>query len=327
MKRTKNEYGGYLPLELAKRKEYFSYENNQMKRFNCAKAAIAYALEHMDVDVIYMPHYMCPNVCKEVENHGIDVKYYHLDNQLLPVNVQDEKNACIYVTDYFGVMDEKITSYVKSMADAKVIMDNCHSFFHEPVMSENVYNVYSCKKFFGVPDGAYLIAKQLEDDFEEEVTYSSENAMYLLQSLERGTNYCYTEKKKADAWLADKYGNISVLGRKMLESLDYTAIRDRRHANFNLYQEAFADINLIACEKESVPYIYPLNVGKDIKQQLVANKIYVPTLWGQTLDSKFEGTLEYHLSKNTIFLPLDQRYDDDDIGYIIDIVKGVLNNE
>ena len=39
-------------------------------------------------------------------------------------------------------------------------MDNAQAFFTEP--EKNVDTIYTCRKFFGVPDGAYLITNQIE---------------------------------------------------------------------------------------------------------------------------------------------------------------------
>ena len=61
----------------------------------------------------------------------------------------------------------------------------------------------------------------------------------------------------------------------------------------------------------------------DIRKRLIENKIFVPTLWADTLEDEYVGTDEYLLSKNTLFLPVDQRYDEEDIKYIIDIVRRI----
>lgn len=325
MKRTREEYGGFLPLELAHGREYYDYLKGKLSRFNCAKAAISFVLDRLHCELIYLPYYLCPNVCHEIECHGIEVRYYYIDDMLLPLDIRDEKETCVYLVNYFGIMDKRFLEQVEKFENATVIIDNSHSFFCIPVLRKGVYNIYSCKKFFGVPDGAYLIAEQMINEFvEEKKVFSSEHALYLLDNLERGTNYCYQEKKEADKWLAENYGTISILGQKLLESIDYENVKQRRYENFLLYHENFKEINFIQCEDESVPYIYPLNVGKNIKEKLVAAKIYVPTLWSQLLQKQFYGSREYHLSNETIFLPLDQRYNNADIGFIIETVRGIL---
>ena len=69
-----------------------------------------------------------------------------------------------------------------------MIIDNCHSFFEKPIMEKRFFNVYSCKKFFRVPDGAYLIGEDIAVRNTKEV-YADEKAGYLIECLEHGTNY------------------------------------------------------------------------------------------------------------------------------------------
>ena len=117
---------------------------------------------------------------------------------------------------------------------------------------------------------------------------------------------------------------MSILAQRILMSIDYDAVKYRRHENFSLYEEAFATSNILTCEKESSPYMYPLNIGKNIKKQLVEQKIYVPTLWDSTLKEQFKEKFEYRLADETIFLPVDQRYEKNDIQYIIEVIFDIL---
>ena len=312
------EYGGYLPLELRKGDEYF--KNLPLKRFNCGKAALSFVLKNHSFNRLYVPYYLCPNVLKELESHGAEVVYYNINSDLMPERIMDEEDSCIYLVDYFGVMDNKVKKLANSMKHASIILDFCHSFFCEPIIKKNVYNIYSAKKFFGVPDGAYLITEGFNGK-EETYSFSSDYSDYLIQSLEHGTNYCYDLKKKADKIIGGNYDTMSILAKRLLESIDYQSVMGIRKRNFKIYDSYFSEINRIKVEDESVPYMFPLNVGKNIKKELVAEKIYVPTLWSSTFDDSFKGTLEYKLSGETLFLPVDQRYNDEDIIYICDTVQ------
>ena len=72
-------------------------------------------------------------------------------------------------------------------------------------------------------------------------------------------------------------------------------------------------------------YIFPLWLEDNIKSLLVEQRIYVPTLWREALIPDCQGRIEYDLSENTAFLPLDQRYSDADMEYLIGVVTKVLN--
>ena len=194
-------------------------------------------------------------------------------------------------------------------------------FFHKPNVGENY--IYSCKKFFGVPDGSYLIT----DDYIEEqgsLSKGAEYSNYLITALESGTNYCYNEKKKVDDLLGRTYDNMSIIADKIMRSIDYDMVINIRRENAAQYERAFSEINRIKIEKNSVPYMYPLNFGQNIKKELIGKKIFVPTLWEQCKEEKYKETWEYDLTENTLFLPVDQRYDKEDVEYVISIVKSLM---
>lgn len=313
-------YGGYLPLELRQGKDYFC--SLPAMRFNCANAAIDHILDLIDVKSVYLPYYMCPNICENLNNKDINVIYYHVGDDLLPVDEFSDKNACIYITDYFGIMGNTIDDLISKYSGNYIIADFCHAFYHQPVIEDKVFCIYSARKFFGVPDGAYLVNKNLTSDYSDtDVSYSSEFSSYLLTSLEHGTNYAYKDKKEADSIIKLNKGKMSYLARRILNSIDYEAVKTIRKQNAAKYDDAFSSINLIHIEKNSSPYMYPLNIGKDIRSQLVKENVFTPTLWGQLLSEEFNNTKERELTTNTVFLPVDQRYDETDIDTVIGIVR------
>ena len=114
---------------------------------------------------------------------------------------------------------------------------------------------------------------------------------------------------------------MSYLARRILNSIDYEAVKAIRKQNAAKYDDAFSSINLIHIEKNSSPYMYPLNIGKDIRSLLVKENVFTPTLWGQLLSEEFNNTKERELTTNTVFLPVDQRYDETDIDTVIGIVR------
>lgn len=223
----------------------------------------------------------------------------------------------VLLVNYFGVYRANIDRFLGT--GAKLIIDNCQAFYSEPVMADNVLNFYSFKKDFGTPDGAFVIGFHVEN-----YHLAQEDGLskcdYLLGSLVEGTNKWYQRKKEVDAQIASDKLQASKITRLIIKSIDYEGVKEIRTRNFKLYEDAFSADNLIKCDKDSVPYLYPLNIGVDIKKKLVEKNIFVPTLWADTLEDEFVGTDEYLLSKNTLFLPVDQRYDGKDIKYIIDKV-------
>lgn len=326
MNQNEKEYGGFLPLELnLKDKNTKSYyDNYNIYSFNTVKASISLIKQDLGSEEIYVPYYLCPNVIAEIEKNFSVIHFYNINNNLLP-KINNLENKIVYIVNYFGVMDNSLKRFVYSNKNTIFIIDNAHSFYCKPIISNNVYNLYSCKKFFGVPDGGYLITKKIMHTPYKD-SFSNSISNYLIKSLEEGTNSCYKDKKEVDSYINNNYSGISVFSKKLMEKINYKKIKRIRHRNFKIYQKAFKKINHIKCEKKSIPYVYPLNVGINIKNELINQKIYVPTLWNMN-ENEDKIKFETFLKNNTIFLPLDQRYDVNDIEFIIAVVKELLENK
>jgi hypothetical protein len=74
-------------------------------------------------------------------------------------------------------------------------------------------------------------------------------------------------------------------------------------------------------------YYLLLENGKNIKKKLIKNRIYVPTLWPNVLDDVSENSFEYFITDNMIFLPIDQRYEENDKKYMLDVLKEALSGD
>lgn len=321
MNRKHESYGGFQPLELRRSNSYYSTSEYHLLKYNSAKVGIDKVINENKVKRIHVPLYLCPNVCKEIERHDLQVIYYKIDGNLLPLIENYEKDDWIYIVDYFGIMSNRMDQFIKNHTNFHYIVDNCHSFFHRPNVGSNY--IYSCRKFFGVPDGSYLITEDFICE-QEELSNGAGYAGYLLTSLENGTNACYQEKKHVDELLGQSYDNMSKLADAIMHSVDYEFVANRRRENAKIYEQAFGGLNRIKVETDVIPYMYPLNFGTNIKRELIQRKIFVPTLWGQCGDEKYKGTWEHDLTENTLFLPVDQRYDEEDINYIVSVVKSLM---
>ena len=196
MNRTRPEYGGFLPLELNEGREFFHDYTSCLRRFNSIKAALYHLLENISISRVYIPYYYCPTTIAAIKSTGVTVCFYHINNQLLPEEIPDEADSAVLLVNYFGVRTEEIRKLTVSFRNAVVITDNAHAFFAEPVIGDGIYQLYSAKKFFGVPDGAYLLGKGVLPE-NEPPGYSHEYADYLLLTYEAGTNASYQKKKSA----------------------------------------------------------------------------------------------------------------------------------
>ncbi len=322
-KRTREEYGGFLPLELNPGQELFAKYENFLLRFNSVKAALAYLLDRLQCRKIYIPYYYCPSTIEAIKRMGKEVCFYHVDDQLMPIAVPDEQDSGVLLVDYFGVRGRQINALAKSFQSAEVIIDRAHSFYAAPVIERHIHNLYSAKKFFGVPDGAYLISAHFVSAGQVP-TEAYDYAGYLVLTYEKGTNAAYAMKKEADNVIADNYGCMSKLAIGLLQNVDYERVAGRRSANYKTLHSALKDRNELMLPEDCIPYQYPMLIreqGSDIKRKLIEDRIFVSTLWSGKELMRNGNPFELDMSKHCIFLPLDQRYYESDMEYIAGKVK------
>ncbi len=321
-----NSYGGFLPLELNRGSEYFVDYGESVLRYNSGKATITDVIKHVRPSRIHVPRYYCPSTTSAIINTGIEVEYYHLTNDLLPESIPDKEGEMVLLVDFFGVKNEAVDELSRDFYKAKVLIDRCHAFFTPPQIRTGIFNVYSAKKFIGVPDGAYLISSDASWE-EYPRTYASSYSNFLLTAYEEGTNAAYEGKKEADKAIAANYGGMSYLAEGILRSTDYNFIKEQREKNYSLLHLELSKINELKLPDSCSPYHYPLLIkekGVTLKKSLVASKIYVPTLWGDIDLPQERNGFEKEMSEDCVFLPLDQRYNEKDMKYIIAKVEETL---
>ena len=74
----------------------------------------------------------------------------------------------------------------------------------------------------------------------------------------------------------------------------------------------------LTMDDDAVPMVYPyLTDDATLRQRLIANRIYVATYWPNISDdNSYEAYLKHHL----LPLPIDQRYNEEDMKRIIEII-------
>ena len=316
------EYGGYLPLELPKKEEYFSFcDEKDILRLNCGRSTFFCAAKAAKVRKIFVPYLNCANSTDPFDAAGIPYEYYRLDDDLTPMDITPGEEDAVLWINYYGNAGEREKQKVLETYKT-VIVDNCHAFFSKPVLRDGVYNCYSTRKFFGVVDGAYLIAKGLPS-FSLKESCSAEDTLFILKTIEQGTNALYAENLKNEQRVAQKVTKMSKLTRRILSSIDYSEIQEIRFRNFCRLHRQLESINEFAVNTETKTHMYyPLLVTNDaLRSHLVENRIYTPTWWRHVPDLCGNEGIETKLSRYMLMIPMDQRYDESDMDDIVTIIR------
>jgi hypothetical protein len=117
---------------------------------------------------------------------------------------------------------------------------------------------------------------------------------------------------------------MSRLTRRLLGSVDIEAARLRRVSNFGYLHECLAETNLLRVATTARgPLCYPYQTrDEDVRERLTAAKVFVPTYWPDVLQRCRSSDVEYQLAKSILPLPIDQRYDEQHMKRIVDVVLG-----
>lgn len=310
------EIGGYLELE--------NYSMPMLHEdaiaLNTGRNCLAYLIETNNIESIYLPYFICSAIIDICNKYKVRISFYHINDIDNNLNIDIEDRAYLYVINYYGQLtNNKIIELKKRYNN--LIIDNAHAYFQRPV--QNVDTIYTCRKFFGVTDGAFLYTdKKLQRILERD--FSHKRAQFLLGRYEKSANEFYQDFLNNEEVLShEKLKVMSKLTYNLLHGIDYVNVRNKRTQNYNFLYNNLEKINKLKLKRIEGAFSYPLHIenSKELRETLISNKIYIPILWPNVLNENLEGTLEYDMAENILPLPCDQRYDKHDIEYIMKVIK------
>ncbi|WP_111709641.1 hypothetical protein [Lutibacter citreus] len=310
--------GGYFELELNKGEEY----HKKAISLNTGRNALEYILLANGYKKIYLPFFTCDVLLEPIQKLKIEVVFYNINELLEPVfdfNSIKHNEAFLY-TNYFGLKDSYINVLAKSCKN--LIIDNAQSFYSKPIKGVDTF--YSPRKFFGVPDGAYLYSnKNLDIDLEKDVSYN--RFEHLLRRIDTSAEDGYSYFKENDEKLSKQpIKKMAKLTQLILSNIDYRSCANKRRQNFNYLHDILNKTNLleVVVQGESVPMVYPYwceDIG--LRERLINNKVYTATYWPNILEWCTKDDLEFKLASDIVYLPIDQRQTEKELVEIIKIIK------
>ena len=160
------EIGGYIELDTYKRP--MLHEN--AIALNYGRACLLYLIKTKQIKKIAIPYYLCEAISNLCKANDVEVSYYRINVSFKPCSISIKDDEWLYLVNYYGQLgNDYISEVVKK--HSKVIVDNTQSYFSEPV--KNVDTLYTCRKYFGVPDGAFLYTDiHLREALEYDVSYT-----------------------------------------------------------------------------------------------------------------------------------------------------------
>lgn len=314
-----NEIGGYFGLERLISHEYYP----DLAAVNNARCALLYIIKARHYNKVYLPYFLCDSVRLVLEREMIPFEEYRIDRTFLPrLDINTKPDEAVYIVNYYGLIDEGQLINLKNRY-GNIVVDNAQAFFARPI--EGIDTLYSCRKFFGVPDGGYAYTDaELRDDIPMDVSMG--RMKHILGRFEGNSASDYYDdfNNNDESFKEIELRHMSKLTHNILGAIDYQEAKRRREDNFLFLSKALGDYNYLKLQCPPGPYAYPFYTpnGMTVKKQLAKMKVYVATLWPNVLGSGMDIETEY--TENILPLPCDQRYSEMDMQRIVDAVRELI---
>lgn len=311
--------GGYFSLELP---NVAAYHGKNAIKLNTGRNCLELILLNRCYQKVYVPYYTCDAVMEPIEKLGLKYEFYHINNcfEIIDDIILNPSDVILY-TNYWGINRHHVKTYVEKYGK-QIIVDNTQAFFDKPLNGIDTF--YTCRKFFGVPDGAYLYT-DINYSKDLPISYSYELASYLMKRIDISPEAAYDDFHEAEYKLSNQDVRLmSHLTDRIMHSINYTECIIKRKNNFDVLHKHLGDTNkLPLCHlKEYVPMVYPyLTDDEFLRDRLISNRVFSPKYWPDVEKRCKSNDYEIYLTNHLVPLPIDQRYGFEDMLYIVNLVK------
>ena len=280
---------------------------------------------------VAMPSWCCDSMIKPFVDAGKEIHFYpvYFDKEFVQEISLD--SDILFLMDYFGY------SYPKpdlSMYSGVIIRDVTHSIF-STTHSDADYYFGSLRKWCGVWTGGYVRTKD-GHKIEIKTECRADDYVLLRESAmrQKAAYMCNLRSDKEYLKVFDKaeevlenIGIASECGRdvELIQKLDLEFIKARRRTNAGILRDELKDMLIFNNLKESdtpmfVPIFVPGGKRDELRRHLIKNEIYCPVHWPLSAYHRLDEQPEI-IYKNELSLVCDQRYTEEDMYRIVDVIK------
>lgn len=314
--------GGIFGLELAEYDNFPYRESSSCAFVNSGRTALACILDNLPRPRrVFLPLFSCDTLREPL--HEFPCSYYSCGENLAPIIPGDAgEEDLIILVNYFGLTGDRVRE-AAAQFPGTVIIDATMALFCPP--EPGIPAFYSPRKFAGVADGGVACAPFPLNARPTKQESGLENAPLLLRRLLYGATASAEEAEQAEARLCGKRTAMSRLTRTLLRSIDFETAARKRQENYRTLHAALAEINRLPLPDEAphAPMCYPLVCRiPELRDDLIDAGIALPLFWPEVAESTDALCPENRLTRSLLPLPLDQRYDKDDMLHLISLICG-----
>ena len=310
--------GGFLGLELP-----FSYYSPSRKTLalTSGRSCLNFILREIRPKRVYVPFFSCPALIEPLRYNKVSFSYYRLDKCLNPCLSEPlgAQEYLIYI-NYFGIKRSTVDALLAKFGD-KVIVDNAQAFYED---NSGSWAFNSARKFFGVPDGAFLYSpRKIKSGLKPNTDIHVD---YLINRLIGKQEMAYRQFIRSERKVTLQLRGISEISLRILKTVNFIEIADKRRKNFLFLHQRLKKLNNFKFDlaSKSVPLCYPFFPEREIDKAILhKNGIFVPTYWKLAADGRLPD-FEMSFVRRLLPLPIDQRYGMREMMFIADKVCRLL---
>lgn len=208
---------------------------------NSARNCLRVLINSYNIKEIFLPYYICPDVWIACRKENCTVKFYHIDDNFMPV-FDFKKSDYVLYPNYFGICAKNVIKLAEKFPN--LIVDNAHAYYmkHIGLASFNSY-----RKFFEVSDGAKL--------------YTSCNI-----NLDKDNYFYENTPKNFDEFIKNERRiselnpmHISDCTKNRMQNTDFEKEKEKRLQSFYEFDKKYRSTNQlkINLSEYDVPFVYP----------------------------------------------------------------------
>ncbi|WP_026491178.1 aminotransferase class I/II-fold pyridoxal phosphate-dependent enzyme [Butyrivibrio sp. XPD2002] len=335
-----SEFNLSLEKLTKKKNNVFQYLSpyTYMACFDSGRSALKHLASFlMEDEEILLPEF----ICESVINCFNKVNFYKV-NKDFSIDVDDlkekigNKTKAIFLMHYFGhIQPNDSLEAIADIADENdllIIEDTTHSIFSASSTIGD-YQICSIRKWIPISGGGFLYSKTDKLNLFWNLKYSvstNNRRTYgmVLKDMFLRQNYDFNEQYRRIfedcERILDEQKEIykmSDFSSFIAECVDVEELRQIRIKNYEMLKKSVTPA--ISLENGECPLVLPIRVKSrnKLRAYLMDNRIYCAVHWPCDNFQPENRLFARECANHLISLPIDQRYNDDDMYYLIEVLE------
>ena len=333
--------------------EQFNCKGSDYAWLSSGRSAIRYvinAIEERKPDikkVAVLPSFTCDTVFEPFLKLGYEGYYYPIDKDLTTTSdaifetVLKYDASIVLFHRYFGfnTLDEQVDRMCDILRElGKFTIEDCTQCLYSDIPRANSdFIVVSIRKWAGTPDGGFAVCHSGAFNNKPERPDCELEAAKLKASYAK-YNYLFKHKGDKAEMLAlyrkaedildcqKEIYAISPMSSIVQSNLAFDDLMNKRRNNFNILKSTLKGplLPLFSLDaNRAVPLYFPVLVEDrtSLQKHLVQNAIYAPVVWPKDENQPIQCEGAEYAYEHLLCIPIDQRYDVDDMWRIIDVIN------